>query len=123
MKKTLIAATGASLVLLLGACSKDPDKTDFKKQTADFINGKEVEEKSGVDFDDASCEEPASTAVGTTYTCTATAVDDGSTWTFEVEITSKNGFTVQSANPSDGTAGTPTTTTAAGGEAATTTVG
>ena len=37
MKKTLFAA-GAGLILLLGACSKDPDKTDFKKQTADFIN-------------------------------------------------------------------------------------
>ena len=121
MKKTLIAATGASLVLLLGACSKDPDKTDFKKQTADFINGKEVEEKSGVDFEDASCEEPGSTAIGTTYTCTASAVDDGAEWTFEVEITSKNGFTVQSANPADG-AGT-TATTVAANEAATTTAG
>ncbi len=71
MKKTLIAA-GGSLLLLLGACSKDPDKTDFKKQTADFINGKEVAEKAGVDFNGAECDEPASTAVGTTYQCTAT---------------------------------------------------
>ncbi|MFT3855778.1 MAG: DUF4333 domain-containing protein [Ilumatobacteraceae bacterium] len=120
MKKTLIAATGASLVLLLGACSKDADTSDFKKQTADFINGKEVEEKTGTDFEDASCEEPASTAIGTTYTCTATATTDGSKWTFDVEITSKNGFTVQDANPVDDSA-TGATTTVADDDATTTT--
>lgn len=119
MKKTLIAA-GGSMLLLLGACSKDPDKTDFKKQTADFINKDDgdVSKTLNVNFSDASCDEPAGTAVGTKYQCTATG-DDGSTWVFNVEITSKNGFTVQDANPSDGTTatsvvldGAPTTTTA-----------
>jgi len=110
MKKTLIAA-GGSLLLLLGACSKDPDKTDFKKQTADFINKDDgdVSKTLNVNFSDAKCDEPAGTAVGTKYQCTATG-DDGSTWTFNVEITSKNGFTVQDANPDTG--GAPTTVAA-----------
>lgn len=112
MRKTLIAA-GGSLVLLLGACSKDPDKTDFKKQTADFINkdGGQVEEQLGTKFSGASCDEPASTTVGTTYQCTAKAEDD-TEWTFDVEITSKNGFTVQNATPGGGaTASTDAATT------------
>ena len=73
MKKTLIAA-GGGLVLLLGACSKDADKSDFKKQTADFINknGGHVEEQLGTTFTGAKCDEPASTTVGTKYQCTAT---------------------------------------------------
>jgi hypothetical protein len=118
MKKTLIAG-GAGLLLFLGACSKDPDKSDFKKQTADFINknGGQVEEQLGTTFDGAKCDEPASTAVGTKYQCTATAAD-GTAYTFDVEITSKNGFTVQDANaagaastaPADTTLDTTTTT-------------
>ena len=117
MKKTLIAA-GGSLLLLLGACSKDPGKSDFKKQTADFINkdNGEVAKSLNINFSDASCDEPASTAVGTKYECTATG-DDGSSWVFEVEITSKSAFSVQSANPADG----GTATTIAGDAAPTTT--
>jgi hypothetical protein len=125
MKKTLIAATGG-LVLLLGACTKDAGTSDYKKQTADFINGKQLADKAGRDFNDASCKEPASTAVGTQYTCTATDATDGSTWTFQVQITEKNGFTVTSGTsetgevlgatgPSDGSTtsvGAATTTTA-----------
>lgn len=112
MKKTVIAASATSLVLLLGACSKDPSTSDFKKQTADFINGKSVAEQAGQDFSAASCEEPGSTSVGTTYTCTATGAD-GATYSFDVEITSKNGFTVQSFAPAGGT-GTEATTTTTG---------
>jgi hypothetical protein len=113
MKKTLIAGGGA-IVLLLGACSKDPDKSDFKKQTADFINknGGQVEEQLGTTFDAAKCDEPASTAVGTKYQCTATAAD-GTVYTFDVEITSKNGFTVQDANAATAATTVPVDTTLA----------
>jgi len=116
MKKTLFAA-GAGLILLLGACSKDPDKTDFKKQTADFINkdNGDVEKQLGTTFSGAKCDEPASTAVGTKYQCTATA-EDGTAWTFDVEINGKNSFIVNSAAPAGGaTTGGATTgdTTAA----------
>ncbi len=112
MKKTLIAA-GGGLILLLGACSKDPDKSDFKKQTADFINknGGDVEEQLGTTFSGAACDQPASTAVGTKYQCTATA-EDGTEWTFDVEINGKNSFLVGAAAPSGG-ATTGDTTAAA----------
>lgn len=111
MKKTLIAAAGG-LVLLLGACNNDPDKSDFKKQTADFINkdGGDVETKLNTKFSGAKCDEPASTTIGTQYQCTATA-EDGTEWTFDVEVTSKNGFTVNDANPTGGTAEDTTATT------------
>jgi hypothetical protein len=101
MKKTMMAAAGG-LVLLLGACTKDAGTSDYRKQTADFINGEELATKAGRDFKDASCTAPASTAVGTAYKCTATDATDGSQWTFDVEITEKNGFTVTGGTSSTG---------------------
>jgi major membrane immunogen (membrane-anchored lipoprotein) len=109
MKKTLIA-TGASLVLLLGACSKDPSANDFKSQTEKFLkSNKDVKEQLGKTFTDVTCETPSSKAVNTNYTCEGTA-DDGSKWTFGVQITSKDGFTVQTYAPADGAPATGDTT-------------
>lgn len=121
MKKTLIAATGASLVLLLGACNNNASTGDFQKQTQDFINKNDgdVEKAAQTALSDAKCDKPGSTSVGTLYSCTAVDANGG-TWTFDVEITSKNGFTVQSANPAGGSAAT---TTVAADDAATTTAG
>ena len=118
MNRALIA-TGGSLLLLLGACSKDVSTGDFKSQTEKFLNSnKDVKEKLGVSFTDASCQEPASKDVDTSYTCTATA-EDGSTWAFKVQITSKNGFTVETAQPSDSSS-TPATGETTPGAAETT---
>jgi hypothetical protein len=118
MKKTMFAA-GAGLVLLLGACTKDAGTGDYKKQTAEFINGKDLAAKAGIDFEDASCAEPSATAVGTTYQCTATETGTAVTWTFDVQITEKNGFTVTKGSSSDGrvlggVTDTSATTTVAG---------
>jgi len=113
MKKMLIAA-GGSLVLLLGACSKDADTSDFKSQTEKFLKDDDkVVEQIGQEFTDASCERPTSKAVDTTYTCTATAADS-TEWTFKVQITSKNGFTVVSGSPTDAAAPAAGATTPAG---------
>ena len=60
---------------------------------------------------DASCEDPASSDVGTTFNCTAVG-DDGTTYDFTVEITGDNSYQVGGGTPSGGT--TPTGTTPAG---------
>ena len=103
MKKTLIAG-GVSLMVLLGACSKDPGKTDFRKQTEKFLESSDVESKAGQKFTDE-------------YACTATGAD-GKSYTFGVKIDKKNSFLVSTIEPT-GAAGTPTATDAAGTPAAT----
>ncbi len=116
MKKTLIAG-GVSLMVLLGACSKDPGKTDFRKQTEKFLESSDVESKAGQKFTDAKCADPPATDVGTEYACTATGAD-GKSYTFGVKIDKKNSFLVSTIEPT-GAAGTPTATDAAGTPAAT----
>ena len=117
MKKTLIAA-GGSLILLLGACSKDPDKKDFRKETEKFLEGETVRVQAGQQFSDASCEDPSSTDVDTEYTCVATGAD-GKGYTFTVRIDKKNSFLVETVKPTDG--GDTATTEVGTTEEATTT--
>lgn len=109
MKKTLIAA-GSSLILLLGACSKDPNNTDFRKETEKFLEGSKVEQQAGQKFSAAKCDEPSNTTVGTEYTCTATGAD-GKSYTFGVKIDKKNSFLVETVKPADATGASTTTPT------------
>lgn len=118
MKKTLIAA-GGSLILLLGACSKDPGKKDFRKETEKFLEGDTVKTQAGQQFTDAKCDDPGSTDIGTEYACTATGAD-GKSYTFTVKIDKKNSFLVETLKTTDGTGAVTTDTTAV--DAATTTV-
>lgn len=70
---------------------------DFRTETETFIAGEQVADATGLTFTSVSCEAPASTDVGTTYTCFAWA--DGTQYQLDVEITSVDGFTVQDVNP------------------------
>ncbi|MET0911059.1 MAG: hypothetical protein ABWZ99_16455 [Ilumatobacteraceae bacterium] len=121
------AAAAAAAALGLAACS--PDAADFREAAEKYIESREFSEAARlVEYTEAQCEEPESTAEDTIYTCTATA-EDGSQWMFDVEITGKSDLvvintptpaaqaTADSSVP-DSTAPAPTTsagpTTAAG---------
>lgn len=88
MRKILLATP--VLALAVAACSQT---ANFKSQTEDFIEGDEVEAEVGADVSDASCEEPANTDVGTTYTCTATVEGIGE-MTFVSTIIKDDEFSV-----------------------------
>ncbi len=89
--------------MAVAACS--PDESDFKDQAEDFIENDEgdLAQQSGLTFDAAACEEPASKDVGATFTCTANA-SDGASYTFTGEITGEREFQLTSVEISAGTA-------------------
>ena len=71
MKRIIIAAVVSTLAVLT-ACSAD--ETDFKQAAEDAAA--EAAEDANPDFTaEASCEEPSSTEVGTTFSCTVTYSD------------------------------------------------
>jgi len=74
---------------VLGACSND--EADYKEAAEKFIED-ELEEKQGIEAE-ASCDEPDSTDVGTTFSCTASAdgIDD---LFFVAEISKKDQVSV-----------------------------
>jgi hypothetical protein len=74
------------------------DTVEFRLETEEFINSSEVAAQLGFALSQASCETPTSTAIGTTYTCTAWD-SAGTKFSLGVEITSADGFTIQSADP------------------------
>jgi hypothetical protein len=85
-----------SLVLTIG-CSLTvagcfTTSADYQRDAEEFILGDEdLTAALGVGFTSATCEDPESQAVGTTFICTA--VDDaGDPWEFEVEIEDSNGY-------------------------------
>ena len=88
MRKFLLATPVLALTLV--ACSQT---ANFQSQTEDFLESDEVESEVGGEVTDASCEEPASTDVGTTYSCTASVEGLGEI-TFLSTITAEDEFEV-----------------------------
>ena len=82
MTRTLLVGLGAAAVLL-AACSS-PDETNFQDAATGVIEG-DLRENLGVGELDATCEDPGSTDVGTTFTCTA-STPEGEELTFNAEI-------------------------------------
>jgi Domain of unknown function (DUF4333) len=111
MRRYAIPIAAGLAVFCAAACS--PDEGDFKNDAEGFIEDDdgEVESQIGVALSDATCEDPASTDVGTTFTCTAVG-DDGTTYDFTVEITGDNSYQVGGGTPAGGSAppGTGATT-------------
>lgn len=87
--------------MAVAACS--PDESDFKDQAQEFIEDDEgdLAQQSGLTFDAASCEEPASKDVGATFTCTANG-SDGSTYSLTAEITGEREYQFTSVEISGG---------------------
>ena len=92
MRLLTAAAAAATAVMLVAACS--PDAADFQEEAEKYIESRGFSEAARlVEYTDAQCEEPESTAEDTIYTCTATA-EDGSQWLFDVEITGESDLIV-----------------------------
>ncbi len=79
--------------LLVAAVSCSASETDFKTAAEEAITDS-FAEVNDVEVSDASCEEPASTDVGTTFACTAEIAGVGPT-EFVAEIVSDNEVTVE----------------------------
>lgn len=104
MKKVL--ALAALSTLGLAACGADTE--DFQKQAAGFLKSSAVSDKLGFKITESSCEKPAKVEKGQTFSCTGKA-EDGSEYTFSVEITGDKSFLVTDVVPKGGTAGTGVT--------------
>lgn len=103
----------STAVLGFAACSVS--SSDFRDEAEDFINEDDGDFETGMGtaFDQASCEEPASTDEGTTFACTAVD-EDGTTVALIARIDGENSFTVGPADAFEETppgATTPATTT------------
>ena len=111
MRRHAIPVIAGLAVFGIAACS--PDEGDFKNDAEGFIEDDDgqVESQLGVALSDATCDDPASSDVGTTFNCTAVG-DDGTTYDFTVEITGDNSYEVGGGTPSGGT--TPGGTTPEG---------
>jgi hypothetical protein len=112
MRRLALPAAAVLAVLTLVACGGSPDTGDFRDKAEDFIEEDESELTASLSntFDDATCEEPAATDIGTTFTCSATGAD-GQPYQFAVEIVGERQIAV--SPPASG-ATTTTTTTVAG---------
>jgi hypothetical protein len=76
---------------LVSSCGVDA--ADFRASAERFIEGERMAAESGASFTDATCQEPASTATGTTFRCSA--VDgDGVEWSFDVSIVDDSNFQI-----------------------------
>lgn len=94
MKKLLAPAIGVLALFGVAACS--PDSKDFQSEGEDFIEDDDgqLARSVGYTFEDADCDKPRNTEVGTTYSCTAVD-NEGDDWDFLVEITGKRELTAQ----------------------------
>lgn len=122
MRRILIPAFAGLALVGVAACS--PDEGDFASEAEDFIQDDEgdVATSTGMTFEDAECDEPASTEVGEIFTCTATG-SDGQSYLFTATVEGDRSFEITAMEPAgdatEGTAGTTgssaaTDTTAAG---------
>ena len=87
--KTLIAAALAATGLLVAGCS--PDEGDFQQRAAEFVSD-QIQEQLDLDSE-VDCEAPASTDIGTAFTCSAKAAD-GTRYEYVAEITGDSGLTL-----------------------------
>ena len=116
MRRLAIPALAGLVVLGAAACAGDPSTGDFKSEAEKYIEGdlSEAPELGGqLTFDDASCTEPDSTDLATTYECTANG-SDGVAYTLTVQITGKNELTVNAIDPPPSALDSSTPTTTAG---------
>lgn len=98
------AACCAVLSIGLVACSSSPE--DYQKEAEKYLESDDFAAEVNMTFTDAECEVPASTSTDATYTCTA-AAENGSTWSFDLEITGKNELTVTNFVPGGDNAQAP----------------
>ncbi len=113
MRARPLAAIAATTIVV-GACGGNAGPGDFADEAEKYIEGELADDNpqvTGIPFTDANCDEPASTDVGTTYTCTAVGAD-GQTYSFPVSIDAERTLTVQQPTLIASGATTTTSTTA-----------
>lgn len=95
-RKRVVAGTVLCATLAItSGCSTSPE--DFKTEGETFLQSPELAQEAGYKFSNAQCEEPSSTSVGSTFSCTATD-NDGDNWEFVIEITGERELTVVSGD-------------------------
>lgn len=94
-KKVAILTLVIAGTLLVSACSTTSG--DFKSEAETFLQSPDLAEQAGYKFTQAKCAAPATTTVGTRFTCTATD-NDGDDWEFVVEISGDRELTVISGD-------------------------
>ena len=92
MRKILLAVP--VLALAVASCSQT---ANFKNDAEEFIESDEVVGEVGAAIENANCEEPVDTEVGTSYTCTA-QVEGVGVQTFVATITAENEYSVAIPN-------------------------
>jgi hypothetical protein len=88
MKRLMVGVV--VLAGVLGACSND--ETDYKEAAEKFIE--DELEKEGIEGAEASCDDPESTDVGTTFSCTASTDAQGDLF-FVATISKKDQVSVE----------------------------
>ena len=94
MTRTLLGGLGAAAMLLVASCSASP--TNYKDAATKVIQGQLQQELAMGDLK-ASCEQPSSKDVGTTFACTADT-PKGDTITLTAEIQKDKKVFVQTTN-------------------------
>jgi hypothetical protein len=94
VRRTLIGGLGAATIVLVASCSAST--TNYKVAAAKVIEGQLQDELSMGDLT-ASCDEPTSKDVGTTFDCTADT-PKGDTITLTAEIQKGKKVFVQTTN-------------------------
>ena len=88
---SLFGLLGGS-ILLTGCFTTS---TDYQRDAEEFIVGDEnMRSELGVTFTSATCEDPQSQDVGTTFICTAED-DAGGDWEFEIEIQESDAYDIK----------------------------
>lgn len=102
-----IAPPVVAIVVLAGLAACGSAGTgDFRSGAEDFIDDQDGFTR---DYRDASCDEPDSTDVNTTFACTATG-DDGTIYSFTALITGEDTYKVGEDDPGTGAPSTVPTT-------------
>jgi chloramphenicol-sensitive protein RarD len=85
------AAVAAAAAVVLSSCGAGT--AEFRRQAEAFIESRDMRDVQGHTYTDATCIEPTSTDVGTTFTCTA--LDERRRdWEFTVVVTEDQGILV-----------------------------
>ena len=79
-----VAGTAFAGMIFLSACSTTTK--DFRDEAEKFLESKDLAKEAGYTYNDARCEVPTSTTIGSQFACRAVD-NDGDEWTFIAEIT------------------------------------
>ena len=88
----LLASPALLAVGSVGLSGCFTTSSDYQRDAEEFIVGDEdLRLELGTEFTSATCDDPQSQDVGTTFLCTAKDTDDGD-WVFQIEIQESNTY-------------------------------